>query len=54
MKNMIFGSGLVILTAFSFCFGQDKKADADLLQYKLLATTRTSTMQKEINYHAAS
>jgi hypothetical protein len=53
MKNMIFGSGLVILTAFSFCFGQDKKADADLLQYKLLATTRTSTMQKEINETAA-
>jgi hypothetical protein len=34
-------------------FGQDKKLDPEVLQYKLLATTRTSTMQKEIDETAA-
>ncbi|HQZ97611.1 MAG TPA: hypothetical protein PLP21_14915 [Pyrinomonadaceae bacterium] len=34
-------------------FGQDKKSDSENLQYKLLATTRTSTMQKEISETAA-
>lgn len=33
--------------------GQGKKTDGETLQYKLLATTRTSTMQKEISETAA-
>ena len=51
MNNRIIGAGLLIFMAVSFCFGQDK--DSENLQYKLLATTRTSTMQKEINETAA-
>ncbi len=51
MRNKLFVSGLLIFAATSFCFGQDK--NSELLQYKLLATTRTSTMQKEINETAA-
>ncbi len=50
MKNKVFIVGLIFGIA-SFCFGQDK--NSELLQYKLLATTRTSTMQKEINETAA-
>lgn len=49
MKNRIIMTGLIIFSAFSFCLAQDKKVDPELLQYKLLATTKTSTMQKEIN-----
>ena len=53
MKKVILGAGLIILTAFSVCLGQDAKTESDVLKYKLLATTRTSTMQKEINETAA-
>ena len=52
MKNRIFISALLVLVTSCFCFGQNDKADADL-KYKLLATTKTSTMQKEINETAA-
>ncbi|MBK8466890.1 MAG: hypothetical protein IPL32_13760 [Chloracidobacterium sp.] len=42
---------LFIFTVMLVSLGkaQDKKEDSENLQYKLLATTRTSTMQKEIN-----
>jgi len=53
MTSKLFVSALFIFAAISFCIGQDKKSDSELLQYKLLATTRTSTMQKEINETAA-
>lgn len=49
MKKSLFGTGLLIVIAAAVGFGQDR----DDLQYKLLATTRTSTMQKEINETAA-
>jgi hypothetical protein len=49
MKKRLFGAGLFMVIAAAVGFGQDK----DNLQYKLLATTRTSTMQKEINETAA-
>ncbi|CAN5439164.1 hypothetical protein BH10ACI2_BH10ACI2_08010 [soil metagenome] len=49
MKKSLLGTGLFIVIAAAVGFGQDK----DNLQYKLLATTRTSTMQKEINDAAA-
>lgn len=52
MKNRILISALLVSAASSFCLGQDNKPDHDL-KYKLLATTRTSTMQKEINEVAA-
>lgn len=42
----------LIAAAGIVCGGQDKKGDENL-QYKLLATTRTSTMQKEISETAA-
>jgi len=41
------------LGAWSTGVAQEKKADSEVLQYKLLATTRTSTMQKEISETAA-
>ncbi len=44
---------LLLLFGIVGCFGQGKRADTETLQYKLLATTRTSTMQKEINETAA-
>lgn len=47
----IFTFGFLTLMSASLCFGQ--KDDSESLQYKLLATTRTSTMQKEINETAA-
>ena len=50
MKMSLFGAGLFIVVAAAGCFGQGKD---EVLQYKLLATTRTSTMQKEINETAA-
>lgn len=53
MKNTIIGSVLITLSAFCVCLGQDSKPERGVLQYKLLATTRTSTMQKEINETAA-
>lgn len=46
-------TGLLMFAAVSFCMGQGNKQDPENLQYKLLATTRTSTMQKEINETAA-
>lgn len=39
----------MILALAAFSFAQDKRNDTENLQYKLLATTRTSTMQKEID-----
>ena len=53
MKNIVFATALIIFAAVYVCVGQDKKADPENLQYKLLATTRTSTMQKEISETAA-
>ena len=47
MKNKIFMFAILSLAAAHFSFGQDTP------KYKLLATTRTSTMQKEINEMAA-
>lgn len=49
MNKRIVLSGIFILAAAMVCFGQDKGVDPEVLQYKLLATTKTSTMQKEIN-----
>ena len=42
----------ISLVSVSYCLGQNKNADSDQ-QYKLLATTKTSTMQKELNENAA-
>ena len=53
MNRNFVAAGLCIAFLSTICFGQDKKAEADGLQYKLLATTKTSTMQKEINETAA-
>lgn len=50
MKIRAFAIAIITLAAVSFCIGQEKNEN---LQYKLLATTRTSTMQKEINETAA-
>ena len=44
MKSKLLASAFVIATTALISFGQD----GDNLQYKLLATTRTGTMQKEI------
>ena len=41
------------LTYFAVSVGFAQNSDPETLQYKLLATTRTSTMQKEINETAA-
>ena len=51
MKYRLTEIGLLIFATAAICFGQ--KTDTENLQYKLLATTRTSTMQKEINETAA-
>lgn len=48
MKNRLIAYPLVIFATCTFILGQETKADSESLQYKLLATTRTSTMQKEI------
>jgi hypothetical protein len=48
MKKSIFASALLLLISCGICFGQAKKSEEDL-QYKLLATTKTSTMQKELD-----
>lgn len=53
MKNILFSIGFIVFVVVSTCNGQGKKIDSETLQYKLLATTRTSTMQKEINEAAA-
>ena len=52
MKKNIFAFALLLLVGCGLCFGQVKKSEEDL-QYKLLATTKTSTMQKELEETAA-
>lgn len=52
MKEKICVFALLIFASVGLCFGQSKKAEEDL-QYKLLATTKTSTMQKELDETAA-
>lgn len=52
MKKNIFAFALLLLIGGGVCFGQAKKSEEDL-QYKLLATTKTSTMQKELDETAA-
>jgi len=52
MKKNIIASALLLLVTCGICFGQVKKVEEDL-QYKLLATTKTSTMQKELDETAA-
>jgi hypothetical protein len=42
-----------ILTFMAFSVAPAQSSNPEILQYKLLATTRTSTMQKEINETAA-
>ncbi len=49
MKYRLLASVVFVLATHLMSFGQGTKADAEDLQYKLLATTRTSTMQKEIS-----
>ena len=44
---------ICVFLGSTLTFAQDKKVDSEALQYKLLATTRTSTMQKEIDETAA-
>jgi len=51
MKNIIYAFAFIIFTFCTISFAQDK--DAANLKYKLLATTRTSTMQKEVDETAA-
>lgn len=53
MNKNLFAVGICVVFLSTFCFGQDKVAETGSLQYKLLATTKTSTMQKEINETAA-
>lgn len=52
MKRQICASALFLLIGGATIFGQTKKGEEDL-QYKLLATTKTSTMQKELDETAA-
>ena len=52
MSKNIFAFALLLFVSCGICFGQSKKAEEDL-QYKLLATTKTSTMQKELDETAA-
>ncbi|MFN2500646.1 MAG: hypothetical protein ABR530_01395 [Pyrinomonadaceae bacterium] len=47
MKFKLVETVILFLLAVSVSFGQ--KTETENLQYKLLATTKTSTMQKEIN-----
>src|SRR5436305_11073741 len=47
MKRVLLISFILLAAASSICVGQDTP------KYKLLATTRTSTMQKEIDEMAA-
>jgi hypothetical protein len=53
MKNRILIFAAFVLTLSSICLAQDKKGGNDQ-QYKLLATTKTSTMEKEIAETAAA
>lgn len=53
MKTKILIAATLLFAFSAVCFAQDKKS-ADDLQYKLLATTKTSTMQKEIDQAAQS
>ena len=50
MKRRLFASLLLLLSICSLCSAQEPKADD---RYKLLATTKTSTMEKEVNEAAA-
>ena len=53
MKNNIIASAILLLfVSCGLCLGQSSKNEDDL-QYKLLATTKTSTMQKELDETAA-
>ena len=52
MKEKILFLMLLIIASCSICPAQKSKVEEDL-QYKLLATTRTSTMQKELDETAA-
>lgn len=47
MKNKIFASIFLTMSIAFVCFGQSEKDE--VLKYKLLATTKTSTMQKELD-----
>ncbi len=51
MKLRIVTASLIILAASLLCAGQNAQTVPD--DYKLLATTKTSTMQKELNEAAA-
>ncbi len=52
MKKYIYPVALLLLINCGVCFGQEEKSDANL-QYKLLATIKTSTMQKELDETSA-
>ena len=52
MKYQIIVATLFLLITTTFSFAQNKPVDSDQ-QYKLLATTKTSTMQKELNRASA-
>lgn len=53
MRKKIFTAfAPLFLLGCAVCFGQTDQSDPDL-QYKLLATTRTGTMQKELDAEAA-
>lgn len=51
MKNLNYVFALILFTFCGVCSAQDKELNDQ--KYKLLATTRTSTMQKEIDETAA-
>lgn len=55
MKKYLLLSLFSVLFVSSICVGQDKAEDAEeqKIEYKLLATTRTKTMQKELNQVSA-
>ena len=50
MNNKFVASIIIVLATTCFCFGQSNKPEQT---YKLLATTKTSTMQKELNQSSA-
>jgi len=52
MKNKILLLPIFVLLSIAICFGQEKEENSDP-KYKLLATTRTSTMQKELDQASA-
>jgi len=51
MKTRLFGAMLPLLALCALCVAQEPKPDDQ--RYKLLATTKTSTMEKELNEAAA-